>query len=127
MAEGVNFVLVRTVFGAVLGMFYFGFNTGVVNAPAASIKQFTNSSYHQHYDSWLSGDKVETIFTVITSAFIGTASSHHTIQCNIMFPVGGMVGAMVGGRVADRVGRKKGLLLSQVKFRCRHTLVGCRV
>ena len=83
MAEGVNFVLVRTVFGAVLGMFYFGFNTGVVNAPAASIKQFTNSSYHQHYDSWLSGDKVETIFTVITSAFIGTASSHHTIQCNL--------------------------------------------
>ena len=78
MAEGVNFVLVRTVFGAVLGMFYFGFNTGVVNAPAASIKQFTNSSYHQHYDSWLSGDKVETIFTVITSAFIGTAASHHT-------------------------------------------------
>ena len=28
----------RSVFAAVLGMFYFGFNTGVVNAPETSIK-----------------------------------------------------------------------------------------
>ena len=52
-------------------MFYFGFNTGVVNAPEASIKDFTNNSYHQHYGSWLDQSKVDTLFTVITSAFIG--------------------------------------------------------
>jgi len=97
MARGVNFILVRTVFGAVLGMFYFGFNTGVVNAPEAAIKDFANTSYYQHYGSHLSDGQVNTLFTTITSAFI----------------VGGMVGAMVGGAVADRVGRKRGLLLSQ--------------
>ena len=104
MADGVTSVLVRTVFGAVLGiekifnchsqfksikklqsilkqtvkiipddlgMFYFGFNTGVVNAPEASIKDFTNNSYLQHYGSSLDQTEVDTLFTVITSAFIG--------------------------------------------------------
>ena len=71
MTRGVNFVLVRTVFGAVLGMFYFGFNTGVVNAPEAAIKEFANTSYFQHYGSHLSDGQVNTLFTVITSAFIG--------------------------------------------------------
>ena len=71
MTDGVTSVLVRTVFGAVLGMFYFGFNTGVVNAPEASIKDFTNDSYLQHYGSPLDQTKVDTLFTVITSAFIG--------------------------------------------------------
>lgn len=98
MAKGVNFVLVRAVFGAVMGMFYFGFNTGAVNAPEVSIKNFCNSSYFQHYGSYLDDSQLNTLFTVITSAFI----------------VGGMVGAMVGGLVADKVGRKRGLLLSQV-------------
>ena len=55
----------------ILGMFYFGFNTGVVNAPEASIKDFTNNSYLQHYGSSLDQTQVDTLFTVITSAFIG--------------------------------------------------------
>ena len=71
MAKGVNFVLVRTVFGAVMGMFYFGFNTGVVNAPEESIKNFCNESYYQHYGSYLTKSRSDTLFTVITSAFIG--------------------------------------------------------
>ena len=85
MAEGVNFVMVRTVFGAVLGMFYFGYNTGVVNAPQASIEKFINTSYEKHYGSWISENKLETIFTVITSAFIGDKSiSHHTIHTHVI-------------------------------------------
>jgi len=90
--------LVRSVFGAVLGMFYFGFNTGVVNAPAQAIKTFTNESYHSHYKSYLTDSQLDIIFTTITSAFI----------------VGGMVGAMLGGWVADKIGRKRGLIISQV-------------
>ena len=39
MAHGVTFLLVRSVFGAVLGMFYFGYNTGVVNAPEEAIRE----------------------------------------------------------------------------------------
>ena len=81
MAEGVNFVMVRTVFGAVLGMFYFGYNTGVVNAPQASIEKFINTSYEKHYGSWISENKLETIFTVITSAFIGNKTNlYHTLD-----------------------------------------------
>ena len=98
MVQAVTFILVRSVFGAVLGMFYFGFNTGVVNAPDKAIRKFCNSSYHQHYGTFLDQSKSDIIFTVITSAFI----------------VGGMLGAMVGGLVADRLGRKKGLILSQM-------------
>ena len=97
MVQAVTFILVRSVFGAVLGMFYFGFNTGVVNAPEKAIRKFCNSSYHQHYATFLDQSSSNIIFTVITSAFI----------------VGGMVGAMVGGMVADKLGRKKGLILSQ--------------
>ena len=96
--KGVTFVLVRSVFGAVLGMFYFGFNTGVVNAPEAAIREFCNSSYFQHYGLYLDSSTSDIIFTVITSAFI----------------VGGMMGAMVGGMVADKLGRKRGLILSQL-------------
>ena len=81
MAEGVNFVMVRTVFGAVLGMFYFGYNTGVVNAPQGSIEKFINTSYEKHYGSWISENKLETIFTVITSAFIGNKTNlYHITQ-----------------------------------------------
>ena len=41
----VTMVLARSVFAAVLGMFYFGFNTGVVNAPEAAIKAFIADSH----------------------------------------------------------------------------------
>ena len=64
----VTSTLVRSVFAAVLGMFYFGFNTGVVNAPAASIQSFTNQSYYEHYGEYLDKSGQDTIFTIITSA-----------------------------------------------------------
>ena len=37
--------LVLSVFGAILGMFYFGYNTGVINAPQKSIEKFINESH----------------------------------------------------------------------------------
>ena len=61
-------------------------------------REFCNSSYQQHYGSYLDETTSDIIFTVITSAFI----------------VGGMLGATLGGLVADSLGRKKGLILSQV-------------
>ena len=105
MAKGVTFLLVRSVLGAVLGMFYFGFNTGVVNAPEAAIREFCNSSYHQHYGLYLDSSTSDILFTVITSAFI----------------VGGMLGAMLGGMVADRLGRKRGEIegLKVLYFHCK--------
>jgi len=94
----VTATLVRSVFAAVLGMFYFGYNTGVVNAPGEDIKIFTNQSYYEHYGVYLDKSGLETIFTIITSAFV----------------VGGMAGAMGGGSVADKIGRKRGLIVSQI-------------
>ena len=81
MSTSVNFLLVRTVFGSVLGMFYFGYNTGAVNAPEAAIKKFANQSYHQHYGSLLDNNQVQTLFTVITSAFIGNMICHSFMSC----------------------------------------------
>ena len=38
--KNVTGTLVLSIFGAILGMFYFGYNTGVINAPEDSIKEF---------------------------------------------------------------------------------------
>ena len=64
----------------------------------SACRKFCNSSYHQHYGTFLEQKTSDIIFTVITSAFI----------------VGGMLGAMLGGLLADKLGRKKGLILSQL-------------
>ena len=66
----VTSTLVRSVFAAVLGMFYFGFNSGVVNAPAADIQRFTNQSYFEHYGEYLDKAGLDSIFTNIMAAFI---------------------------------------------------------
>jgi len=95
--EGVTGCLVRSVLAAVLGMFYFGYNTGVVNAPAQAIKEFTAETHKSHYGVDLTEDQIDAIFTAITCTFL----------------VGGMVGAMIGGWVADKLGRKRGLVISQ--------------
>ena len=38
MAGGLNGVLLMSLMGSVLGMFYFGYGSGVINAPEAPIK-----------------------------------------------------------------------------------------
>jgi MFS family permease len=47
----------------------------------------------------LSDSNIRAIYTAIVSVFV----------------VGGMAGAMSGGYVADRLGRKRGLILAQVR------------
>ncbi|XP_023331048.1 glucose transporter type 1 isoform X1 [Eurytemora carolleeae] len=96
--KNVTGTLVLSIFGAILGMFYFGYNTGVINAPEDSIKQFIIDTHKSHYNVTLTNDGRDAIYTLIVS----------------MFVVGGMVGAMIGGTIADKLGRKRGLILSQV-------------
>jgi len=86
------------IFGAVLGMFYFGFNTGVINAPQNSIEAFINKSHKTHYGIELKESTTKSIFSVLVS----------------MFVVGGMIGALSGGSLAEKIGRKRGLILSGV-------------
>ena len=86
---------------AVLGMFQFGFNLGVINAPERTIKRFIeqvdasrkNSSSE---DDRISEEAVNFIWATVVS----------------IFAIGGMLGGAVGGWIADRFGRKGGLLLN---------------
>ena len=94
--SGITSTLVLSIFGSILGMFYFGYNTGVINAPQKSIEAFIVKSYKSHYDIDIEKETRDALFTLIVS----------------MFVVGGMVGALVGGTVADKLGRKRGLILS---------------
>jgi len=48
--SGITSTLVLSIFGSILGMFYFGYNTGVINAPQKSIEAFIVKSYKSHYD-----------------------------------------------------------------------------
>ena len=88
--------LILSIFAAVLGMFQFGFNTGVINAPQASIEKFINSSYAERGNQ-LSADTVSLLFSFAV--------------CSCL--VGGMIGSFFAGAVADRFGRKTGLLYVQ--------------
>merc|ERR1719319_446782 len=94
--KGFTPVMIRSFVAAILGMFYFGYNTGVINAPEDSIKVFIRESHQSHYGVGLEYQQLNVIFTCIVSAFI----------------VGGMIGAMVGGFVAERVGRRRGVMAS---------------
>jgi len=94
--KGFTPVMIRSFVAAILGMFYFGYNTGVINAPEDSIKDFIMESHKSHYGVGLEDQQLNVIFTCIVSAFI----------------VGGMIGAMVGGFVAERVGRRRGVMAS---------------
>merc|ERR1719319_1823763 len=94
--KGFTPVMIRSFVAAILGMFYFGYNTGVINAPEDSIKVFIRESHQSHYGVGLEYQQLNVIFTCIASAFI----------------VGGMIGAMVGGFVAERVGRRRGVMAS---------------
>lgn len=86
------------IFSAVLGMFQFGFNTGVINAPQSSIETFINVSFKSRYDVDVTSEKIKTLFSIAVSICL----------------VGGMIGGLTGGSLAHKFGPKKGLLYVQV-------------
>ena len=93
-----NTILGLSVFAAVLGMFQFGFNTGVINSPQIYIERFINQSYFERDGTGFeSPDTVSLLFSVAVSSCL----------------VGGMIGGLSGGWVADKLGRRNGLWASQ--------------
>jgi len=108
-SSGVPMVLAVTIFAAILGMFQFGFNTGVTNAPQKEIELFIKEAYQTRYQETLSDSTVSTIFTLITIAFV----------------IGGMIGGLSGGWLATKVGRKQGLLYNQILSFTGAILSGC--
>jgi len=89
--------LALTIFTAILGMFQFGFNTGVVNVPQAQIEAFIGKVYQSRNGVPIKKSLTTTIFSLLVSAFL----------------VGGMIGGLSGGYLANKVGRKQGIFLTQ--------------
>ncbi|GFS29716.1 glucose transporter type 1, partial [Nephila pilipes] len=93
---GLTCMLVFAIFAAVLGMFQFGYNTGVINAPQKIIQKFITDVYKSRTGSDISDDFRDLLWSFIVSAFA----------------VGGMIGGLIGGSIANKFGRKGGLLVN---------------
>lgn len=89
-------MLVFAIFSAVLGMFQFGFNTGVINAPQKILEEFIANIYKNRTGDWISEELRDVIWSITVS----------------IFAVGGMIGGLVAQMVANWCGRKTGLVLN---------------
>ncbi|XP_027230775.2 glucose transporter type 1 [Penaeus vannamei] len=96
--SGLTCFLCYAIFAAVLGMFQFGYNTGVINAPQSVIENFIGDCWKERYNNNIEGSKQDLIWSIAVS----------------IFAIGGMIGGFCGGIVGNRFGRKKGLLLNNL-------------
>uniref|UniRef100_A0A8D9BTA7 Glucose transporter type 1 n=2 Tax=Cacopsylla melanoneura TaxID=428564 RepID=A0A8D9BTA7_9HEMI len=96
LSQGLTFFLTYTILSAMLGMFQFGYNTGVINAPQKEIETFVKNVYKERYLSELSEEGAKQLYSIAVA----------------VFAIGGMLGGFSGGSLADRFGRKGGLLLN---------------
>ncbi|XP_071550386.1 solute carrier family 2, facilitated glucose transporter member 1 isoform X8 [Panulirus ornatus] len=95
---GLTCFLCYAIFAAVLGMFQFGYNTGVINAPQSVIENFIGDCWKKRYNENIDGGKQDLIWSIAVS----------------IFAIGGMIGGFCGGSVGNKFGRKKGLLLNNL-------------
>lgn len=91
-------MLVFAICAAVLGMFQFGYNTGVVNAPQNVIKDFIADIYKTRTGYDITENFKDLLWAITVS----------------IFAIGGMFGGISGGWLADKFGRKGGLLLNNI-------------
>lgn len=89
-------MLVFAVFSAVLGMFQFGFNTGVINAPQKVLEEFIANVYRSRTGNYISEELCDVIWSITVS----------------IFAIGGMFGGILAPSVANWCGRKTGLILN---------------
>ncbi|XP_065570668.1 glucose transporter type 1-like isoform X2 [Artemia franciscana] len=100
LEQGLTCFLAYSIFSAVLGMFQFGYNTGVINAPQSVIEDFIVEAYTKRYGGIK--EEVRNRATVIYAIAVA------------IFAVGGMIGGFGGGILANKLGRKRGLLLNNL-------------
>ncbi|KAI5734822.1 hypothetical protein M8J77_010792 [Diaphorina citri] len=96
LSQGLTFHLTYTILSAMLGMFQFGYNTGVINAPEKNIEKFFKDVYKERNLVDMTDEKAKIFYSVAVS----------------IFAIGGMLGGFSGGSIADKFGRKGGLLLN---------------
>lgn len=94
--RGITPMLVFAIFSAVLGMFQFGFNTGVINAPQKVLEEFIADIYKSRTGNYISEELRDIIWSLTVS----------------VFAVGGMIGGIFAPMVANWCGRKTGLVLN---------------
>lgn len=92
----VTFLLAFAVASAVLGMFQFGYNTGVINAPQKVLEEFIANIYKARTGDWITEELRDLIWSLTVS----------------VFAIGGMIGALLGGLVANWCGRKTSLIMN---------------
>ncbi|XP_013774358.2 glucose transporter type 1-like [Limulus polyphemus] len=91
-------MLVFAIITAVLGMFQFGYNTGVINAPQKIIEEFISEMYRERTGEYITEDFKRFLWSVTVS----------------IFAIGGMIGGISGGTVANQFGRKGGLVVNNI-------------
>ena len=97
--EAMALTLILAIFSAVLGMFQFGYNMGVINSVSGNITEFINETYiSEDNQDGFSDEKLGSLFSVAVAVYL----------------LGGMIGALLGGYVADKFGRKRGIIYVQV-------------
>lgn len=89
-------MLLFVIFSSVLGMFQFGFNTGVINAPQKVLEEFIANVYKSRTGDWISEELRDFIWSITVS----------------VFAIGGMLGGILAPTVANWCGRKTGLILN---------------
>ncbi|WKX94708.1 hypothetical protein Q1695_011742 [Nippostrongylus brasiliensis] len=90
--------LAFAILSVTLGSFQFGYNIGCVNAPGEMITLWIIDSHSKLFNSTLSKEQADTVWSAIVSAF----------------PFGGAVGGLLSGMLADKAGRKGGLLYTNI-------------
>ncbi|XP_037702566.1 solute carrier family 2, facilitated glucose transporter member 3 [Choloepus didactylus] len=93
--EKVTAPLVFAIIIATIGSFQFGYNTGVINAPEAIIKDFLNYTLEENMENRPS----EVLLTSLWSLAVA------------VFSVGGMIGSFSVGLFVNRFGRRNSMLI----------------
>lgn len=78
--------------------FQFGYNTGVINAPQAYIKEFLNETYYNRYNTQISSSNLTLIWSFAVA----------------IFAIGGMLGSLIAAPMSQKFGRKKSLLWNNI-------------
>ncbi|XP_050052270.1 glucose transporter type 1-like isoform X1 [Dermacentor andersoni] len=96
--EGLTCMLVLAIFASVLGMFQFGYNLGVINAPQKVLEDFISNVYQERTGMQIPKNFKDWLWAITVA----------------VFAIGGMVGGISGGMMANRFGRKGGMLINNI-------------
>ncbi|XP_075409231.1 solute carrier family 2, facilitated glucose transporter member 3 [Tenrec ecaudatus] len=97
-SEKVTASLVFTIAVATMGSFQFGYNTGVINAPEAIIKDFLNYTLEEK------SEEAPTVGLLTTLWSLSVA----------IFTIGGMMGSFSVGLFVNRFGRRNSMLIVNI-------------